>query len=286
MATSLHMTFSPADHDVRVARPWALSERSGRVILMLLVPTILVLDYTGGREFSLHLFYLIPTGLAAWSFGSRAGYAVGLAAAAYWAFVGFATRHPGAGAGSLAWDVAATLALFLFFAFVVARHRSFVDQLVETARLDMASGALSRREFGRLFETEVKRARRYARPLALVLFDVASAREWAKLGEKVLPALVRAGQGQIRDSDSVGRVGDRRLGIILVECPANEAFRVAARIREGLAPVLKMESGGPAVGLVSFAGASPVTAVELLKSAEAQLANAQADSGLSEERLA
>jgi hypothetical protein len=39
------------------------------------------------------------------------------------------------------------------------------------------------------------------------------------------------------------------------------------------------------VGLVSFAGASPVTAVELLKSAEAQLAAAQTGSGLSEERL-
>lgn len=168
---------SSGHHDARIERPWSLPESTGGVLLAILVAAILVLDYTAGRDFSLHLFYLVPTGLAAWSFGARAGYAVGLMAALYWAFVGFATRHPNAAAVSLAWDVASTIALFLFFAFVVGRHRAFVDNLLATARIDASSGALAKREFERLFESEVRRARRYRRPLAICLIEAASARE-------------------------------------------------------------------------------------------------------------
>lgn len=279
------MSLSAGDHVVRIGRPWSMSERTGSLLLMLLVPAILVLDYTAGRDFSLHLLYLIPTGLAAWSFGARTGYAIGLVASAYWAFVGFATYHPSASAASLAWDVASTLALFLFVAFVVARHRSFVDELLEMARLDAASGALSRREFLRLFETEVRRARRYSRPLAMAMFDVGNPKEWAAMGERVMPAVVRAVQAQTRDSDAVGRVGDRRLGVILVECPAGEAFRVADRIRDGLAAALGVKSP-PALGLASYSGANTVTAPDLLQIASAQLAIAQGGSGLSESRIA
>jgi diguanylate cyclase (GGDEF)-like protein len=279
------MGVSQSDHDVRIERPWSLNERTGGVLLMLLVPAILVLDYTAGRDFSLHLFYLVPTGLAAWSFGSRAGYAVGLMAAAYWAFVGFATRQPYAAWSSLAWDVATTVALFLFFAFVVGRHRGFVDGLLESARLDTASGALSKREFSRLFETEVRRARRYRRPIALAVLDATTAKEFGRKGQEFLPAVVRAVQGHIRDSDSVARIADRRLAVILVECRSAEALMVVQRLQENIATIVRIDAGPPAIGLVSYAGGGPATAAELLQIAQSELAIAQGRTGISEQQV-
>lgn len=276
------MTVSQGDHDVRITRPWSLDERSGTVLLVILVPAILVLDYVSGRDFSLHLFYLVPTGLAAWSFGGRAGYAVGLVAAAYWAFVGFATRQPNAPVASLAWDVLSTVMLFLFLAFVVARHRAFVDNLLELARIDAGSGALSRREFGRILEAEVRRARRYKRPVALALFDVA-AKDMGRKGSDFLQALVRSVQAQLRDSDSVGRISERRIAILLIECRPPEALVVGTRVRENVAAALKVAA--PAIGIASYGGAAATKEPDLTQVASNQLAIAQGGSGMSESHL-
>lgn len=276
------MTISQGDHDSRITRPWSLDERSGTILLVILVPAILVLDYTAGRDFSLHLFYLVPTGLAAWSFGGRAGCAVGLVAAAYWAFVGFATRQPNAPAMSLAWDVLSTVLLFLFFAYVVARHRAFVDNLLEMARIDTVSGALSKREFGRVFESEVRRSRRYRRPLALAMFDVA-AKDMGRKGADFLQAVVRAVQLQVRDSDSVGRISDRRLAIVLLECRPAEALVVSTRIRDGVTAALNVAP--PAVGVASYGGNGVVTAPDLMQIASNQVGIAQGGSGQSESHI-
>jgi GGDEF domain-containing protein len=241
-----------------------------------------VLDYSAGRDFSLRLFYLVPTGLAAWSFGARAGYAVGLVAAAYWAFVGFAIREPHSPVTALVWDVATTAGLFLFVAFIVGRHRAFVDELLASARVDLASGALSKREFMRLLEAEVRRSRRYRRPLAVAVLDATSAREFGRKGAEFLPAVVRAIHGHVRDSDCVGRIEERRLAVVFVECSAEEAMTAARRLREMLPGTVKLGAGPPAIGLVSYAGASVTTGPELMSLAAAELETAQRGAGLSE----
>ena len=66
----------PGDHDLRLAVPWSLDDRAGVALILLLVPALLVLDYQAGRDFSLHLFYLLPIALSAWTFGASAGLAV------------------------------------------------------------------------------------------------------------------------------------------------------------------------------------------------------------------
>ena len=277
------MSNAKAEHDVLVARPWSLEEKFGPILLAFLVASILVLDYTAGRGFSLHIFYLVPTGLAAWSFGARAGYAVGLVAAAYWAFVGYSMRQPYASASSLAWEVASIVVLFLVFAFIVARHRAFVDQLMESARTDQASGALSKREFMRLFETEARRARRYRRPLALAIFDITDAKDFKKRGREFLPAVVRAIQQQVRDSDSIARIGERRFAVILVECASPEAVSVATRLRDGIPGAIRIAP--PAMGLVTYAGGGPTMAADMLQAATEQLGNAQAKGGVSAQEM-
>ena len=74
------MELTSTDHDLRLESPWAIGERSGLLILVALVPTILVLDFVSGREVSLHLFYVVPVALAGWILGRRAGYVIAIAA--------------------------------------------------------------------------------------------------------------------------------------------------------------------------------------------------------------
>lgn len=283
--TPIAMPLTETDHDLRLDTPLELGERTGLLLLILLVPAILVLDFYSGRDFSLHLFYLIPVGLAAWSLGSRAGFAIAVAAAVAVSFVAFASRSGSAGWGLLAWDVVSALGLFLFVAFLVARHRRFVDGLHAFARMDKESGALSRREFERLFESEVKRARRYGRSVAVVLAELAEGREGATRGKGFFPALVRAVLGQVREGDSVGRLAPRRFAIVLVECPLAEAIAVAGRIRESLTANLRVRKGVLAFGVAGYAGGSPISAADLMALAESHLLLAKGGSGIAESSI-
>src|ERR1700694_1156472 len=66
----------------RASPPWSIHPRSGMILLVLLFFALIFLDYRAGPGFSLRLFYLVPTALAAWVLGLRAGIMVAIGAAA------------------------------------------------------------------------------------------------------------------------------------------------------------------------------------------------------------
>jgi GGDEF domain-containing protein len=276
------MSLTTTDHDLRLDSPWSIGERSGLFILLALVPAILVLDFVAGREVSLHLFYVVPVALAAWILGPKAGYAIALAAGASWAFVAIASRGPGTSTGPVAWDVLSTFALYLFVGHLVARHRGFVEGVRALARVDADTGALSRREFDRMLEAEVRRSRRYRRPLALLVFDVAEARGE---GPGYLPAIVRAVQGHVRECDSVSRLGPRRFAVMLIECKPPEPMLVVERLREGLATAPRVRKQDMAIAVATYGGGLPASSQSLLALAENHIQLARGGSGIAETRV-
>lgn len=276
------MSLTPEDHDLRIDSPWSIGERSGLILLVALVPAILVLDFVAGRGISLHLFYLVPVALAAWNLGARAGFAIAGAAGAAWAFVAIASRGPADPWGLVAWDILSTVALFLFVARLVARHRGFVDGLRALARLDGETGALSRREFDRLIEAEVRRSRRYRRPMALVLFDLGEAKGE---GRGHIAAAARAMQSQVRDCDSVARLAPRRFAVLLVECKAPEPLAVVERLRLTLMANLALRKQDLAIAVATYGGSLPASSASLMALAENHINLARSGTGVAETRV-
>lgn len=276
------MSLTTADHDVLLDSPWSIGERAGLLILVALVPAILVVDFVAGREVSLHLFYVVPVALAAWLLGRTAGYAIALAAGVSWAFVAIASRGPGSPLWPVAWDVLSTLALYLFVGHLVARHRSFVEQVRSLARVDSETGALSRREFDRMLEAEVRRARRYRRPLALLVVELAEGRSE---GTGHLAAVVRAVQGLVREGDSVSRLAPRRFAVLLIECKAPEPMLVVERIRQGLAANQRVRKQDLAIAVATYGGTLPASATSLLALAENHVNLARGGTGVAETRI-
>lgn len=277
------MSPKPGDHDLSIASPWSLDERAGLVVLVFLVPAILVLDFVAGREISLHFFYVVPVALAAWVLGQGTGLAIAAVAGASWAFVAIASRHPEQQSlPAVAWDIAATFALFAFVAFVVARHRRFVDGLHALARVDAETGALARREFDRVLEAEARRARRYKRPLALVLLELGP-----RKGEprRFLEAASRTLRERVREGDAVALVAPRRFGIVLIECRAPEPALVVERLREGLLANLQVGDADLAVSVVLYGGGTPTSGAELLAAAIRELGFAKPGAPLAQVRL-
>jgi GGDEF domain-containing protein len=276
------MALTSSDHDFRLESPWSIGERSGLIVLVALVPTILVLDYVAGRAVSLHLFYLLPIALAAWNLGEKTGYAISAAAGMAWAFVAIASMGPREPAGPVAWDILSSFALFVFVAHLVARHRRFAEGVRALARVDAETGALSRREFDRLLEAEVRRSKRYRRPMAVVLFEVG---EIKGEGKGHLPAVVRAVHAQVRECDSVARVAPRKFALLLVECKSPEPLAVVERLRASLEAHLRVRKDDLAVAVATYGGSLPASSASLLALAENHLNLARTGTGTAETRV-
>jgi diguanylate cyclase (GGDEF)-like protein len=157
-------------------------------------------------------------------------------------------------------------------------------ELHELSITDSLTGLYNRKHLMEVLTNEVARAERYQRPLALLMIDIDHFKVYNDTsghlaGDEVLRTIGAIFRGSIRGSDCAGRYGGEEFLIILPETAADEAGRVADRIRSRLAEedfparsqTVKITMSG---GIASFPshGRSPES---LLRSADAALYRAK-----------
>jgi diguanylate cyclase (GGDEF)-like protein len=113
------------------------------------------------------------------------------------------------------------------------------DQLRFLADHDPLTGMLNRRSFVRALESEVARARRYASPLALLVFDFDDLKalndtHGHAAGDEALQQVAETLHGVVRGGDHAFRIGGDEFAVILPEATADDAQLVAARIADEL----------------------------------------------------
>ncbi|MCX8024068.1 MAG: diguanylate cyclase [Thermanaerothrix sp.] len=111
------------------------------------------------------------------------------------------------------------------------KHLAITDELTQV---------YNRRYALQLAEREIERARRYQRPLAMILADI----DHFKLvndtyghlaGDEVLRDLAQRCRRQLRDFDVLGRYGGEEFLVVLPEADAEAALGVAERLRRAVA---------------------------------------------------
>ncbi len=115
-----------------------------------------------------------------------------------------------------------------------------IPRLKQEAQTDAKTGLLNARYFSKLFEAELERARRFNRPLALIVADLDLLRNINNTYGHLAGDVVLSGIGQnirdsIRDYDIAGRFGGEEFIIALPETGAREAHEVAERLRQTIA---------------------------------------------------
>jgi GGDEF domain-containing protein len=145
--------------------------------------------------------------------------------------------------------------------------------------VDGETGALSRREFDRLLEAEMRRTRRYRRPMVLAVFEIG---EVKNEGPGHLPAVARSLEAHVRDCDSVSRIAPRRFGVLLVECKAPENTLVVERLREALVANLRLRNDDLAIAVASYKGSQPSSSASFMALAENHLNLARSGPGIAE----
>ncbi len=143
------------------------------------------------------------------------------------------------------------LSLFGFIASLVgigmlARMTRFMDDLALTrqkleqqAYIDDLTQIANRRRFFEQGKVELERARRYERPLSLLMIDIDHFKAINDAighegGDHVLKAVADALQIELRTADTIGRLGGEEFAVLLPETDLATALAIAERLRAGI----------------------------------------------------
>lgn len=113
------------------------------------------------------------------------------------------------------------------------------NRLEEMANTDPLTGTFNRRYFIDFGDREMDRARRYKRPLSLLLIDLNDFKavndtHGHDAGDKLLIAVCKAVESAIRSSDCFARIGGDEFAVILPEQDQHQAMEVSLKIRAAI----------------------------------------------------
>jgi diguanylate cyclase (GGDEF)-like protein len=170
---------------------------------------------------------------------------------------------------------------------VIVLQRSLMhQQLQAAARTDAKTGLLNATAWQREADTEIARAQRAGETLALLLADVDHFKRvndtYGHLaGDEVLRGLATELRQQVRGSDVVGRFGGEEFVVLLPRADADEAYKIAERLRHR-ASVMGVYADGVALDVtisigLAVLGTHGQDLFELLAAADLALYRAKAE---------
>jgi len=120
---------------------------------------------------------------------------------------------------------------------IAVRNAQLHENVEQSARTDPLTGLANRRSFNDAFTNEVRRARRYNLPLALIMADVdklksVNDRYGHVVGDTLLIAAAQALRNAIRATDVAARFGGDEFGVILPGTSVADARHIAHRIQQ------------------------------------------------------
>ena len=145
----------------------------------------------------------------------------------------------------------------------LTEHKKLQSHLESMATTDSLTGLANRQAFLQRAKNEFIRARRYARPLTVVMIDIDRFKSindqfGHAAGDEVLRQVADICQSSLRGSDFMGRVGGEEFVLLLPDTPRSNAYHVAERMRIHLCETpIKLENGASLTITASF-GVAPM----------------------------
>jgi len=145
----------------------------------------------------------------------------------------------------------------------VTREQNYVEQLSWQASHDALTGLANRREFERRLALLLASPRTAPREGALLYVDldqfkIVNDTCGHQAGDEMLRKVCRLLQNGLREGDTLARLGGDEFGILLKDCPAGAAARIAENLRQS-AQELKMAWGSRILGTGLSIGLVPLS---------------------------
>ena len=108
------------------------------------------------------------------------------------------------------------------------------------AATDALTGLANRQAFEILLQQSLLDVTRTGYPLSTILFDIdlfkeVNDRHGHLAGDRVLSAIAQLGRDAVRENDIVARWGGEEFVILLRNCPLENAYRMAEKLRDAIA---------------------------------------------------
>jgi diguanylate cyclase (GGDEF)-like protein len=137
--------------------------------------------------------------------------------------------------------------------YLVKENKRLFEEIQRLAVTDSLTGLYNRHKLQDSLDTEVERAKRYSRPLSIIMIDMDELKVindtfGHAAGDEALKLVSRSIQYSIRKVDLGTRFGGDEFIVLLPEADREEAAAVAKRIREAILAV-EFESGKLSVSM-------------------------------------
>jgi diguanylate cyclase (GGDEF)-like protein/PAS domain S-box-containing protein len=145
----------------------------------------------------------------------------------------------------------------------LTEYKKLQAHLENMATIDSLTGLANRQAFMQRAKNEFNRARRYARPLTVVMIDIdhfkaINDQYGHAAGDDVLRQAADICQSSLRGSDFMGRVGGEEFVLLLPDTPPTNAYYVAERMRTHLCETSIELENGTTLNITASFGVAPM----------------------------
>lgn len=249
----------------------------------MLVVAISSLDYYTGPDLTVSLFYFAVIVLYSWKTANLRQAIVGaVAISIVWLTADHLTEGGPTGA-VLIWNAGMRLIMLIGLAAIICRLRQTLANEKSLARSDFLTDTLNGRAFAERAAVEIARARRVRKPLTVAYADVddfkaINDRYGHAYGDDVLRSIARALKSNLRDTDSVSRVGGDEFVMLLPETNADQAESVLSKLHSVVSESLANVEPGISVTIGAVVFDEPPSGVDdLTRASDAAMYGAKSD---------
>lgn len=242
------------------------------LIAVFLVAAIGILDFATGFEVQLSILYLIPVSMIAWHRGWGPARIIAVVAMLVWLSADQWAGNSYSNLAVLFWNTAVRGGFFMLFGLVLAHLRQASDEEQRLARTDSLTGVANSRSFLETTAHEVRRQRRYGKPLSIAFLDCDNFKEvndrfGHAVGDELLQNIASCMYGCVRSVDTVARLGGDEFAILLPETDAHAADIVCDKVRDALRLSVARYGVTFSIGVVTYY-LPPVDVEDMLHNAD------------------
>ncbi|BCM25367.1 hypothetical protein ZMTM_16260 [Methyloradius palustris] len=150
-----------------------------------------------------------------------------------------------------------------------------MNELENQATVDLLSGALTRRHFHEVCQTELARSLRYQYPISIAYIDLDNFKSVNDklghgMGDKILVITAAAIKANLREGDLFGRLGGDEFALLLINTNRDEMEIIMNRMRESLMKAISLSQTEVtySIGAVTYLSGMPITIHALLEIAD------------------
>jgi diguanylate cyclase (GGDEF)-like protein/PAS domain S-box-containing protein len=152
--------------------------------------------------------------------------------------------------------------------------RTALENEKNVSRVDFLTQIANRRAFSEILDLEIKRSRRYRRPLALAYIDLDNFKQvndrlGHETGDELLRLTAQTIRANIRSTDTVARLGGDEFALLLPETDQQPASLVISKLRRTLLDTIEARHSNitVSIGLACF-GVPDASIEEIIKTAD------------------